>query len=128
MATVKVKVDGFAPRDGEFVTYSFNRTIDEYGQTTGKPQGGIVTVRVKALVADFQPELLSWMTQGLEKKGSIEFEEDGKFIKSLEFEKAFCINFKEEWTEKVGWWEEVTLTCKTLKMKQVEYNNEGWKK
>lgn len=127
MAIVKVKVDGFAERDGELVTYAFNRTMDAKGQTTGTPQGGQVTIRVKALAADFKPELLSWMTQGLEKKGSVEFEEDGKFIKALEFERAFCVNFREEWAENVGWWEEIVITCKTLRLKPVEYKAE-WKK
>jgi len=126
MAIVKVKVDGFAERDGELVNYAFERTTDAKGQITGTPQGGKVTIRVKALAAGFKPELLSWMTQGLEKKGSVEFEENGTFIKALEFEKAFCVKFREEWAENQGWWEEVELTCKTLKLKPIEYEAQ-WK-
>ena len=131
MAIVRLKVEGFNPpqKEGDkegrevlLVTYTFNRAVDAKGQTTGNPQGGLVTVQVKALTKGFEPELLSWLIQKENKKGSVEFyDDDGNFIKALEFENAFCIKFMEDFEENKGWMEEIVITCEKLKLKQVGY-------
>jgi len=139
MATtpVTLKIDGFADREVAAVDYSFNRSTDKENQVSGPPRGGIIVVRVKAM-NDGNVELLKWMTsKSLAKKGSIVFmvsSDTDKKMKSIDFEGAYCIDFKEHWEDvqadqkdvTLAHWEEITISCKKLVNGPISYENE-WK-
>ena len=128
MATtpVQLKVDGFADREVMMVTYSFNQATDTEGQMAGIPRGGRITVRCKAL-NDGNPDLLKWMTSpNLGKNGSIVFNETktGNRMKSIEFTDGYCVDFVEYWEDKMGHYEEITISCREIKNGPVSYHNQ----
>lgn len=128
MATtpVQLKVDGFTDREVMMVTYSFNQATDTEGQMAGIPRGGRITVRVKAL-NDGNPDLLKWMTSpNLGKNGSIIFNETktGNQMKSIEFTDGYCVDFVEYWEDKMGHYEEITISCREIKNGPVSYHNQ----
>jgi hypothetical protein len=128
MATtpVQLKVDGFTDREVMMVTYSFNQATDTEGQMAGIPRGGRITVRVKAL-NDGNPDLLKWMTSpNLGKNGSIVFNETktGNQMKTIEFTDGYCVDFVEYWEDKMGHYEEITISCREIKNGPVSYHNQ----
>ncbi|MBQ6155816.1 MAG: hypothetical protein IJK22_04360 [Bacteroidales bacterium] len=128
MATtpVQLKVDGFTDREVMMVTYSFNQATDTEGQMAGIPRGGRITVRVKAL-NDGNPDLLKWMTSpNLGKNGSIVFNETktGNQMKTIEFTDGYCVDFVEYWEDKMGHYEEITISCREIKNGPVTYHNQ----
>ena len=119
---VSMKIDGYKDREVLMVTYEFDQATDVEGQMAGIPRGGKIQVRVKAL-NDGTPDLLAWMVErNLGKDGSIEFLETktGKAMKTIEFN----VNFEEKWEDKMGHFEEITITCKELAIGSVKYENE----
>ena len=128
---VQLLVDGFKDRDVTFVTYTFEQATDNEGQMTGIPRGGKITVRVKAL-NDGNAELLNWMLQkSMKKNGKISFENtaEEQNMKEVEFTGAYCVNYTEHWEDRetsggLGHYEEITITCKTIKVGSVEYAND----
>ncbi len=123
---VTMKIDGYKDREVMMVTYEFDQATDVEGQMAGIPRGGKIQVRVKAL-NDGTPDLLAWMTErNLGKNGSIEFLETktGKAMKTIEFKTAYCVNFEEKWEDKVGHFEEITITCKEIAIGSVKFENE----
>lgn len=128
MATtpVQLKVDGFTDREVMMVTYSFNQATDTEGQMSGIPRGGRITIRVKAM-NDGNPDLLKWMTSpNLGKNGSIVFNETktGNQMKSIEFTDGYCVDFVEYWEDKMGHYEEITISCREIKNGPVSYHNQ----
>lgn len=128
MATtpVQLKVDGFTDREVMMVTYSFNQATDTEGQMAGIPRGGRITVRVKAL-NDGNPDLLKWMTSpNLGKNGSIVFNETktGNQMKTIDFTDGYCVDFVEYWEDKMGHYEEITISCREIKNGPVSYHNQ----
>lgn len=128
MATtpVQLKVDGFTDREVMMVTYSFNQATDTEGQMAGIPRGGRITIRVKAL-NDGNPDLLKWMTSpNLGKNGSIVFNETktGNQMKTIEFTDGYCVDFVEYWEDKMGHYEEITISCREIKNGPVSYHNQ----
>lgn len=127
MATtpVQMKVEGFAEREVLMVMYRFNQATDPEGQMAGNPRGGRITVRCKAL-NDGNPELLKWMTTpDLAKNGSIVFHETktGNLMKTLEFTDGYCIDFLEYWEDMAGHYEEITISCREIKLGPVSFQN-----
>jgi hypothetical protein len=134
---VTLKVDGFADREVAMVDYAFNQSTDKDNQPSGVPRGGKIVLRVKAL-EDGNVELLHWMTsKTLSKKGSIEFmtaKDVDKKMKSIEFEDAYCIDFKEHWEDvpegvtnaPLAHYEDIVLSCRKIANGPVSYENE-WK-
>ena len=123
---VSMKIDGYKDREVLMVTYEFDQATDVEGQMAGIPRGGKIQVRVKAL-NDGTPDLLAWMVErNLGKDGSIEFLETktGKAMKTIEFKTSYCVNFEEKWEDKLGHFEEITITCKELAIGSVKYENE----
>jgi len=132
----KLIVDGFKERYIANFSYSFSQAIDKDGLTTGIPRGGKITIKVKAM-NDGNHELLDWMCdKSLAKKGRIEVFDsttDKKKMKDIEFEGAYCVDFKEWWEDPevqeklkdklLHHWEEITLTCKKIINQRVEYEN-----
>ena len=128
MATtpVQLKVDGFTDREVMMVTYSFNQATDTEGQMSGIPRGGRITIRCKAL-NDGNPDLLKWMTSpNLSKNGSIVFNETktGNQMKSIEFTDGYCVDYVEYWEDKMGHYEEITISCREIKNGPVSYHNQ----
>ena len=123
---VSMKIDGYKDREVMMVTYEFDQSTDVEGQMAGIPRGGKITVRVKAL-NDGTPDLLAWMIErNLPKNGKIEFLETktGKAMKNIEFTNGYCVNFEEKWEDKIGHFEEITITCKEFAIGSVKYENE----
>ena len=125
MATtpVQLKVDGFTDREVMMVTYSFNQATDTEGQMSGIPRGGRITIRCKAL-NDGNPDLLKWMTSpNLGKNGSIVFNETNQ-MKTIEFTDGYCVDYVEYWEDKMGHYEEITISCREIKNGPVSYHNQ----
>ena len=123
---VSMKVDGYKDREVLKVTYEFNQATDVEGQMAGIPRGGKLQVRVKAL-NDGTPDLLAWMTErNLPKNGKIEFLETktGKAMNAIEFTNGYCVEFEEKWEDKMGHFEEITITCKDISIGSVKFENE----
>ena len=115
---VTMKIDGYKDREVMMVSYDFEQETDVEGQMSGIPRGGKIQVRVKAL-NDGTPDLLP-------KNGSIEFLETktGKAMKTIKFENGYCVDFEEKWEDKVGHFEEITITCKNIEVGSVKFENE----
>ena len=107
---VTMKIDGYKDREVLMVTYEFDQATDVEGQMAGIPRGGKIQVRERNLGKD----------------GSIEFLETktGKAMKTIEFKTGYCVNFEEKWEDKMGHFEEITITCKELAIGSVKYENE----
>lgn len=125
---VTLSVDGFEPRRVKQFTYKFNQSIDDEGQLTGVPRGGLITIRVKPIEGN--DELLNWMLKrSLNKSGKISFLStqkggDGN-AKTIEFTDAFCIDYTEHYEEdnKQAQYEEIVITCRSIKNNSSEYVN-----
>ena len=123
---VVLEIKDFEPREVMMVDYKFDQATDREGQIAGIPRGGKVTVRVKAL-NDGTPDLLAWMTErSLPKDGEIKFLETktNKEMKSIKFTNGYCVNFEEKWEDKLGHFEEITITCKKIEFGNVAYEND----
>jgi len=123
---VTMKVDGYKDREVMMVTYEFDQATDVEGQMSGIPRGGKLNVRVKAM-NDGTPELLAWMIErNLPKNGQIDFLETktGKAMKSIKFTNGYCVDFDEKWEDKMGHFEEITISCKAIEVGSVKYENE----
>ncbi len=123
---VTMKVDGYKDREVMMVCYEFDQETDVEGQMSGIPRGGKIVVRVKAM-NDGTPDLLAWMTErNLPKNGSIEFLETktGKAMKTIKFTNGYCVNFEEDWQDKAGHFEQITITCKQIEVGSVKFENE----
>ena len=121
-----MKIDGYKEREVMMVTYEFDQATDVEGQMSGIPRGGKITVRVKAL-NDGTPELLAWMIErNLPKNGQIDFLETktGKAMKSIKFTNGYCVDFDEKWEDKMGHFEEITISCKAIEVGSVKYEND----
>ncbi len=121
-----MKIDGYKDREVMMVTYEFDQATDREGQMSGIPRGGKITVRVKAL-NDGTPELLAWMVErNLPKNGSIEFLETktGKAMKTIKFTNGYCVDFNEQWADKQEHFEEIVISCKTIEVGSVKFENE----
>ncbi len=128
MATtpVTMKIDGYKDREVLMVTYEFDQATDVEGQMAGIPRGGKIVVRLKAL-NDGTPDLMAWMVErNLPKDGKIEFLETktGKAMKTIEFKNGYCVKFEERWEDKMGHFEEITITCKEFAIGSVKWQNQ----
>ena len=123
---VTMKIDGYAEREVMMVTYEFSQATDVEGQMSGIPRGGKITVRVKAHNSG-TPDLMAWMVErNLAKDGTIEFLETktGKARKTIKFTKGYCVNFEEKWEDKMGHFEEITISCQNIEIGSVKFENE----
>ncbi|MBQ1670123.1 MAG: hypothetical protein IJ742_02275 [Prevotella sp.] len=123
---VSMTIDGYKEREVLMVTYEFDQATDVEGQMAGIPRGGKITVRVKAL-NDGTPDLLAWMIErSLPKNGEIKFLETktNKEMKSIKFTNGYCVDFEEKWEDKMGHFEEITITCKQIEFGNVKYEND----
>ena len=123
---VKIEIDGYKEREVMMVSYEFDQATDAEGQMSGIPRGGQIDVKVKAL-NDGTPDLLAWMLErNLPKNGKITFLETktGKNMKVIEFTNGYCVGYEEKWEDKQGHTEEIMISCKSIKIGSVEYQND----
>ncbi|MCH5223296.1 MAG: hypothetical protein J1E82_04580 [Muribaculaceae bacterium] len=123
---VKIEIDGYKEREVLMVEYGFTQETDVEGQMSGIPRGGKIRVRVKAL-NDGTPDLLAWMVErNLPKNVVITFNETktGKEMKRIEITNGYCVEFEENWEDKMGHFEEIVITCKEIKFGNVVYQND----
>lgn len=125
---VVLEVKDFVSREVISVDYKFNQATDDEGQITGIPRGGKVVIRVKAM-NDGNDEMVQWMLSEYDARDmKITFNNtvDGKVMKTIECSGCYCVHFLEKWEDKEQHFEEITVTCQTLKVGPAEYNN-PWK-
>ena len=123
---VSIAIDDYKEREVLMVTYEFNQATDVEGQMAGIPRGGKITVRVKAL-NDGTPDLMAWMCErSLPKNGTIKFLETktNKEMKTIKFTKRYRLNLQEKGEDKMGHFEEITITCKKIEFGNVVYEND----
>lgn len=123
---VSLEVKDYAKREVLHVNYEFDQATDVEGQIAGLPRGGKIHIKVKAM-NDGNPDLLAWMVEKhLPKDGKICFLEtkDAKAMKTIEFKNGYCVEFHERWEDKMGHYEEITITCKEIIFGNVSYENE----
>ena len=131
---VTLMVDGFfnnLERQVDAITYSFNQTVDKDGQVTDIPRGGLIVLRMKAY-NDGNIDLFNWMCEkNLVKDGAIIFRDTEKDseMKKIQFKQAYCVNYVEHWQDTtkntpVAHWEEITLSCHEIIIKQVGFRND----
>lgn len=125
---VRLEVKDFEPREVISIDYTFHQETDIEGQLSGIPRGGKVVMRVKAM-NDGNNQLLQWMLGEYDARDmKITFEKttDGSTMKTIEGTGCYCVHFEEKWEDNEQHYEEITVTCQTLKVGPVEYEN-GWR-
>lgn len=93
----KLHIDGEEYNVLEF-NISFKQDIDTASKPTGNAKGGIIRIIIEATQNSL---FLSWMLSGdLTKDGKIVFYRRDALskMKELKFEKAYCINYDEQFT------------------------------
>ncbi len=131
------KVDG---QESEVVklSYSFDQNIDNIGQPAGEVRGGLVTVTAGSLGSE---KRFGWaVTSDMKKSGEIEFTDaNGKTLKTLKFEDAYCIGYTEEYKAfsgaeagkvnvKDSATETLTLSCRKLSVSGESHENTWYEK
>ena len=123
---VVLEIKDFEPREVMMVDYKFDQATDREGQIAGIPRGGKVTVRVKAM-NDGNNQLIAWMLDPTSPKDfSVKFVNtvDGAAMKEIKGTNCYCINYIEKWEDKVGHFEEITITCRKIEFGNVAYEND----
>ncbi len=126
------KVDG---DESEVValSYSFDQNIDNIGQPAGEVRGGQIKVSVGSLGNE---KRFGWaVTSDMKKNGEIEFTDaNGKTLKTLKFEDAYCIGYTEAYKAFTGAAagkvnvkdsaiEHLTLSCRKLSVAGESHEN-----
>ena len=132
---VKFNANGIKEREVMMVTYSYNQATDKEGQVTGIPRGGKITIRVKALNTG-DSDLWQWMIdQDEHKTGSVDFMDAktniSQIMKSIRFEDAYCVEYREFWGDKVGdgdnaHYEEFVLSCRIIENSKGGRSENEW--
>lgn len=94
--SVFLKVDGFTDREVLKVDYALQQQSDVEGRPAAITRGGKINVLVKSL-NDGNTDFFEWVCDPYTtKKGTVEFEKrDGTNMKTLEFEDAYLVEYKE---------------------------------
>ena len=72
------------------------------------------------------PELLAWMCDRfLKKDGEIQFLETKtlKVMKTIKFTGGYCVDFEENWEDKLGHYEEIVISCQNIEVGSVKFEN-----
>ena len=123
---VTLEVKDFEAREVMMVDYKFDQATDREGQIAGIPRGGRLSIRVKAM-NDGNSQLLQWMLAPNDPRDfTVTFFNtvDGSTMKELKGTGCYCINYKEKWEDKLGHFEEITVTCKEIAVGSVKFENE----
>ena len=96
--SVTLKVDGFTEREVLKVDYALHQEVDVEGRPSAITRGGTINVLVKSL-NDGNADFFEWVCDPYTtKNGSFEFEKrDGTNMKTLKFEDAYLIDYKEDY-------------------------------
>lgn len=108
--------------------YKFERDIDKEGQAVGITRGGLLKLKVKAINGG-KPDIFNWMTErNLAHDGSITIKDtvNGKEMSKVSFEKGYCVDYAETWSDDEGHFEYFTLTCRHIDFGNIPYDNQ-WK-
>ena len=112
MATTPVvmKIKDYKDREVQMVSYEFDQETDREGQMTGIPRFQMLRVRVKRF---------------LKKDGEIQFLETKtlKVMKTIKFTGAYCVDFQENWEDKLGHYEEILISCQNIEVGSVKFEN-----
>ena len=103
-----MKIQDYKDREVQMVSYEFDQET-----------------RVKAL-NDGTPELLAWMCDRfLKKDGEIQFLETKtlKVMKTIKFTGGYCVDFEENWEDKLGHYEEIVISCQNIEVGSVKFEN-----
>ena len=134
-----LKIDGFKDRKVTAYNYGFSQAIDKENQPAGIPRGGRLYVKVDAFSQEENVELLNWMvSKTMKKNGEIVVmvpSDPDKTLKKIQFEDAYCVDYKESWADVVRNTdgsmkepstnsEEIWITWRKKKVGPVEYENE----
>ena len=123
---VTLEVKDFEKREVMMIDYKFDQATDREGQIAGIPRGGKVSIRVKAM-NDGNSQLLQWMLAPNDPRDfTVTFFNtvDGSTMKELKGTGCYCINYKEKWEDKMGHFEQITITCKEIAIGSVKFENE----
>ena len=123
---VTLEVKDFEKREVMMIDYKFDQATDREGQIAGIPRGGKVNIRVKAM-NDGNSQLLQWMLAPNDPRDfTVTFFNtvDGSTMKELKGTGCYCVNYKEKWEDKLGHFEQITITCKEIAIGSVKFENE----
>jgi len=131
---VRLEAKDIETREVQEISYKFSQAIDKENQPAGIPRGGLIKIKCKALNGEKGlGDLVNWMcNKTMAKDGKIIFMQSSdadKELKRIEFEKAYCVEFEEHWADQkestdLAHWEEITISCKQLKVAGAEYRNQ----
>ncbi len=79
------------------MSYTFTQEVDNIGQPAGEVKGGIIKVSLGSLGS---ADRFGWaVASDMRKNGALEFTDaNGKVLKTLKFEDAYCVNYTENYT------------------------------
>jgi hypothetical protein len=120
---VELQINEFKHKKREVSSFTmmFTQAVDMEGQVTGLPRGGKITLRMKAF-NDGNSDLVCWMTDTKQAyNGKIVFYDttDGKLMKTIQFQDAYCVSYIEQWSDTVkdvelAHWEEIVISCRII--------------
>lgn len=105
------------------LSYSFDQNIDNIGQPAGEVRGGQISVTLGSMASEAR---FGWMVASdMKKSGEIKFTDaNGKTLKTLKFEDAYCVGYTEAYEAfagdttgvsiKEGAKETLILSCRTI--------------
>jgi len=98
-----LEIDGFEPRKVCDFNFEFNQPYDNDNQPAGIPRGGALYVKVDAFSQEENMQLLHWMlSHDMKKNGKITVYKPSNpdvVLKTIEFEEAYCVYYKEVWKD-----------------------------
>lgn len=103
--------------------YNFTQEVDQRGLPKSEVKGGVILLTFNSI--DDQ-EIMHWMiSPRADKSGRIEFsgEETEKVFKTLEFEDARCISYRESFIRDREMIEEITISAREITVSGVTHAN-----
>lgn len=103
--------------------FQFEQDVDQRGLPISEVRGGIINM---AFNSTNDEELISWMMSAVtDKNGKIVFSETdaSRDFKTLEFEDARCIRYRESFTRDSEMIEEITISARVVILSGVHHYN-----
>lgn len=123
----KLKVGSYDEYEVLAYTFSFERKTDIDLQPLGIPDGGYLTVAVKA--KEENCELCDWaLSRSLKQNGELTFTDPktGKKERSIVFKGGICCGYKEQYAEDGTYVEVITIACEELIIGVNTYSTRGF--
>lgn len=121
---VELFIAGYKTREVVNYEYTFEQSVGPDGIPAGIPQGGQITITVRA--ADDNHDLFDWMTEKtLKKDGKIVISDQtsGKVVKTIMFRNAYCVDYNENWKEKTQHTETIVISCQEFTGERANYTS-----